>query len=84
MYENITLRNVTIGEPPEPRPLQCAVCAVKLCMVTSAANRLIGKVVGAFSVIVKTGCGTDGALHSYTALAQYLPDSVGVSALPHG
>ena len=40
--------------------------------------------VGAFSVIVKTGCGTDGALHSYTALAQYLPDSVGVSALPHG
>ena len=25
---------------------------------------LVGALVGAFSVIVKTGCGTDGSLHS--------------------
>ena len=27
--------------------------------------------VGAFSVIVKTGCGTDGALHSTTFMCRY-------------
>ena len=35
--------------------------------------------VGAFSVIVKTGCGTDGALHSTNSSASTSPDSGGLS-----
>ena len=35
--------------------------------------------VGAFSVIVKTGCGTDGALHSTTAPAQLYPVIISIS-----
>ena len=37
-------------------------CGVNACCLNSVLN--VKALIGAFSVIVKTGCGTDGALHS--------------------